>query len=95
MPSDKDEQWKVVTEYGVMTYQCGLTAGESVRLRRDLMIRQHTGEVMHVIPAGQIWTVLTGSRHDPGIVWFRKPNGSRHTWDDEEGLFDWFERIEG
>ena len=74
------------------TYGCGLSAGDRLRLRRDLPIRDHKGRPTGVVHrAGEIWTVLTGDPLEPGIVWLRQPDGERHTWD--ETVLDWFERL--
>lgn len=88
-------EFRLITQYGVPSYACGLKAGERVRLRKALVIRDASGRPTgEVHPAGEEWTVLTGSAQDPGVVWFLEPNGERHTWDDSYGIFEWLERIE-
>ncbi|MEM8672240.1 MAG: hypothetical protein AAGG48_32295 [Planctomycetota bacterium] len=75
----------------VSRYECGLIAGQQVVLRKDLVIRDHTGSATgKVHPAGETWHVLAGVRSD-SVVWFRQPDGSRHTWDDDaESISEWF-----
>ena len=91
----RKRSWKLVTEYGVESYACGLRAGERVELRRPLHIHDHTGAPTgKVYPAGEVWTVLSGSKDDPGVVWFRQADGERHTWDDDAAQIDeWFNRL--
>lgn len=87
-------KWKLVTEFPIAEYRCGARAGESVRLRRELPIYDHksqpTGAVHRV---GEIWTVVRGSAEEPRVLWLHEPNGSSHTWDDDAGFWDWFERV--
>jgi hypothetical protein len=93
--TDKKPEWRLVTQYGVESYQCGLKKGDRIRLIEDLVIRTYdevpTGEVQK---KGEIWTVLPGSKEDPGIVWLRQPDGERHTWDDDESIFEVFEVLD-
>lgn len=78
-----------------VTYGCGLRPGDRVRLRKDLVIRDHlnrpTGEV-HV--KGEVWTVLPdccGLHHD---LWLEQPDGSPHTWDDsKDTVREWFDLV--
>jgi hypothetical protein len=92
--SNKRKKWRLVTDYNVTHYQCGLTAGDHVLLRHDIIIRDRnevpTGEIYH---AGEIWMVLHGSSDDPGVVWLRQPDNQRHTWTDDETIYDTFERV--
>lgn len=75
-------------------YACGLRPGDRVRLLRDLVIRDHrnrpTGD-MH--PKGEIWTVLPDSCSTRRDLWFRQADGELHTWDDDQSVSDWFERV--
>ena len=88
MPAD---EWKLVTEYGLSPYPCGLVAGSKVRLRKDLAIRDHanqpTGRVHH---RGEIWTVLSGVKEEPDVIWLQQADGERCTWDDKS-FDEWFE----
>jgi hypothetical protein len=87
--------WKLVTEYGVTSYACGLRAGDRVKLKKPLTICDHSGTPTGVVyPAGEVWTVLSGSKEDPGVVWFRQSDGERYTWDDDAAQIDeWFVRL--
>lgn len=89
-------KWKLVSEYAVGTYACGLRAGDVVELRKPLVILDHAGAPTgEVHPAGERWTVLPGAADSPGVVWFREPDGSRHTWDDDPSEIQaWFRRLE-
>jgi hypothetical protein len=76
---------KLVTEYPIRRYKCGLVAGDLVRLKVDLVIRDHRGRKTGKIhPRGKIWRVLTGSKEKQPVVWFRDDSGGRHTWDDNK-----------
>lgn len=76
----------------ILRYKCGLAAGQHVRLKKDLKIRDHKGKFIGKIhPAGEEWIVLPGITSDP-VLWFRQPDGKRHTWsDDSESVEEWFE----
>ena len=85
-------KFKLVTEYPVQDYRCGLRAGDRVRLKHDIIVRDHLGKPTGVIHrAGEIWVVLSGAAEDPAIVWLRQPDGKRHTWDDAPSIFNIFE----
>ena len=89
-----NDEWKLITEYNVENYKCGLKAGDLIRVKHDIVVRDHndkpTGDIHK---AGEIWTVLYGAEEDPGVVWLRQPDGERHTWDDTESIFDTFEKV--
>lgn len=89
-----NEQWRLIGEYDVAEYRCGLRAGDRVRLIRDLEIADHIGApTTEILQSGGIWQVLHGSRHDPGTVWLRQPDGQRHTWSDDDSIFEHFARV--
>ncbi len=89
---DKPE-WKLVTEYVLRDYPCGLSAGDMLRLRKDIVVNDHRQKPTGVVyVAGGLWTVLTGTQQEPGVVWLRQPDGDRHTWDDSD-IFEWFEKV--
>jgi hypothetical protein len=91
----KKHEWKLIYNYDVTNYQCGLEAGDVVRLKKDLHTSRGDGTPTGIYPAGQIWRVLSGASEDPGVVWFRRPDGDRHTWDDDaSSVFEWFEKVE-
>ncbi len=87
--------WKLITDYTVNEYRCGLRAGERITLRRDLKIRDHkgrfTGEIMR---HGEPWVVLPGTAEDRGTIYLLQPDGKRHTWNDDDSVFTFFERTE-
>jgi hypothetical protein len=78
----------------ISEYKCGLVAGQRVRLKKDLIITTQDGAPTDkVYRVGEEWVVLPGITTDP-VLWFGKPDGSRHTWNDDKALVDeWFERI--
>lgn len=87
------EKFRYHDTYDVGTYHCGLKAGQLLRLRADLPLVDHLGNVTNVIKAGSTWTVLPGCSTDPGVVWLQEPSGERHTWDDDASIFEKFEIV--
>ena len=75
-------------------YACGVSSGDRVRLRKELVVRDWRGK-----PTGkrhstsEVWTVLAGNPAEPGTIWLRQPDGEPHTWDDRD-FWNWFERVE-
>jgi len=88
-----DDKFLPVCTFTVQQYRCGLRAGEHLRLIRDLNIEDDEGRVPRIIPAGTIWEVLTGAVEDPGALWLEQPDGELHSWDDDESIFETFERF--
>lgn len=87
------DEWKLVTEYSLLRYPCGVAAGERIRLRRELVIRDHAGlPTGPVLAAGEVWTVRPGNVNEPDTIWLCEPSGHAHTWD-AASLWDWFERV--
>ena len=88
------DTFHAVTEYPVTDYQCGARAGDQVRLRHDIVVRDHddtpTGEVHR---AGEVWTVLCGSVEQPPVIWLRQPDGQSHVWSDDSDFFASFELL--
>ncbi len=90
----KSEEWKFISEYSILKYACGLRAGQKLRLKRDINMTDSRGRPTGVVHrAGQIWTVLPGSKEPPIVVWLRQPDGESHTWDDNRSIFETFEII--
>jgi hypothetical protein len=87
----KKTKWKLITDYPVTKYSCGLVVGQYLRLRKDLIVRDPEGKIVKTIKAGEIWEVIPGSTEPPLDVWLRRPDGQRHTWEDSESIFDTFE----
>ena len=90
----KETKWQLVSDYPITEYKCGVRAGDRVRLRRDLVVRDHKGKPTRTHPAGEAWTVLSGSSVPPLDVWLKQPDGERHTWSDDDEFWNWFERTE-
>jgi hypothetical protein len=88
-------KWKlrVPTKRNRITrYKCGLVAGQLVRLKKDLVIECDGVPTGTVYRAGEEWVVLSGIGSDP-VLWFRRPDGERCTWDDVAASVDeWFEK---
>ena len=81
-----------VDTFDVLTYECGLKAGESVKLKDALPVEDANGQVVREIPKGAVWTVLSGSSQDPGCLWLAEPGGEAHSWDDDSAIFEVFDR---
>ncbi len=89
----KKPAWKLVTEFPLTTYACGLRAGESVKLKKDIPLKQAGKLTGKVLKKGGIWQVLAGSKEKPVVVWLRQPDGRIYTWDDDPAIFDYFTRL--
>ncbi len=80
------------TEHGLLDYPCGLHAGDRLRLKITLTVKDHEGQPTgDAHEPGEVWTVIAGSLAEPDVVWLRQPDGDPHTWDAED-IFDSFER---
>jgi len=86
-------KWKLIVDYPVKKYACGLVAGQRVRLRENIEVKELNGTIVEIIQAGEIWEVIPGSDEPPVVVWLRRPDGQRHTWDDSASFFDTFDVI--
>ena len=78
------EDWKLVTadQMTLEEYACGVKAGDILRLRSDLHIRDSHGQPTDKIqPAGEKNVVLFGNRDEPDVIWLERPDGEQHTWD--------------
>ena len=91
--SMKKPAWKLVTEYPVATYACGLRAGERLELKKDIVLNQSSKPTGQRLKKGGVWQVLAGSKEKPVVVWLRQPDGKTHTWDDDLSTFDSFSRL--
>lgn len=88
------DTYKLVTEFPISEYRCGARAGERVRLRRELAVRNsHNRPTGKTHAVGEIWTVVRGAAKDLRVLWLHEPDGTSHTWDDDQGFWDWFERV--
>lgn len=81
------------TEFPVVEYKCGLKAGDKVKLIRDLVITDDYGlPTGKVYAKGEIWTVQPGAKSETAAVWFRRADGNLHTWDDNESIYNTFQK---
>ena len=86
-------KFQLIGDYPITEYKCGARAGESVRLRRDIVTVDHKGNPTGVVHhKDEIWTVLSGSVEPPVVVWLKQPDGKRHTWSDDDDFWITFER---
>jgi hypothetical protein len=87
------DSYRLVEDYSVRSYPCGLTAGTSLRIKREIRVTDHkdkeTGKVYSV---GEVWAVLPGVEAEPDIIWLRQADGERHTWDAHD-ILDTFEVV--
>ncbi|MCW5552841.1 MAG: hypothetical protein KIS67_11865 [Verrucomicrobiae bacterium] len=91
-----EQKWKLVGVYPIKHYACGLVAGQMVRLLKDVVARDTVGqETGTVFRAGEIWEVVSGSDEPPIVVWLRRSDGERQTWDDTPSIYDYFEIVTG
>ena len=86
-------EFRLVTEYGLTDYPCGLSAGTRLRIKKEIVTRQGNAPTGVVYPVGETWTVLNGVVDEPGIIWLRQADGESHTWDAED-ILDTFEKID-
>ena len=88
-----EAKWKLVTDFAVNEYRCGLHSGDRVRLKSDIIVRDTRGKPTGTVhKKGEIWTVLHGSKDDPGVVRLLQADGRLHFWDDEATIFDQFDK---
>lgn len=80
----KREEYIPVKTFNISKYQCGLKAGEYVKLKTDLALYE----------ADEVFEVLSGAEEDPSCLWLRDFAGEHMSWDDESGIFEFFERID-
>ena len=88
------DQWKSITDYPVIKYSCGLSAGDRVRLRKDIIDTNNLdAPILPSLKMDQIWEVIPGSDVPPIVVWFRRTDGERHTGDDAASIFEYVELL--
>ena len=90
---DKSHGFRIHDTYTVEVYKCGLKAGQNVRLKNDLVCRDHRGTVTETIKAESVWLVLNGCSTDPKVVFLQQPDGEPHTWDDDPSIFEFSELV--
>ena len=82
---------RFVSKYPVKKYRCGLMLGDRVMLRKRVVVKDHLGKPTgKVWKKGEIWSVLQGTK---GVVWFRRPDGEVHTWDDDQSVYEVVKKI--
>jgi len=87
-------KWKLIVDFPVKKYACGLVAGQRVRLRKNFQVKDPDGTIVGLVhKAGEIWEVIQGSKEPPIVVWLRRPDGEQHTWEDSASIFDFFEIV--
>ena len=90
-----EDDYVPINVFDVEKYRCGLAAGDKVKLRVDIPVRDSEGQPTGgVHSAGEIWTVLSGSSQDPDALWFRQSDGELHSWDDDPSIYDTFEKMD-
>ena len=91
----KRVSFRLISNFHIHSYACGVKAGDILRLRHDIVVRDHTGSATGCkFSAGEFWKVLPGSKDDAGIIRLMQPDGKLHTWDDDASLFDVFEVVQ-
>jgi len=87
------DSYRLVEAYALKAYPCGLVAGSSLRIKREIRVTDHKGkETGKIYSVGLRWTVLPGVEAEPDIIWLRQSDGERHTWD-AHNIFDTFEVV--
>jgi len=88
------QDWRFVKDSNVEEYQCGLCAGDLVRLRKDIAVVDHNRRPTGVVyKAGEVWIVTQGFAEEPGVVWLRQHDGEPHTWNDSPSIWEQFEKV--
>jgi hypothetical protein len=55
--------------------------------------RPHQRGLPSVTSASDLRGVLTGAIEDPDALWLEQPDGELHSWDDDERIFETFEKF--
>ena len=82
-----EDEYIPVQVFTIEEYRCGLRTGDRLVLRRNPPGDGAAREI------GGVWTVLTGSPQDPDTLWLRQPDGELHSWDDDESIFVYFDKV--
>ena len=87
-------KWEFISDYPVTEYKCGLRAGDKIKLKQDIIVQDHNGKPTgEIYPKEEIWTVLPGANEKEIVVWLMQADGKRHTWDDDDTIYEDFEVI--
>ena len=73
-------------------YECGLKAGQTLRLKNDLECRFTEGD--RILRKGSLCRVMNRVSPDPGVVWFSLSDDSIITWYDDLSIFESFESVD-
>ena len=84
------KNWQLTGPYQV--YECGLKAGQRLRLQNDLECRFEEGD--RVLRKGSLCQVSNRVSPDPGVIWLSFSNGSIIPWYDDRTMFEHFERVD-
>ena len=84
------KNWQLTGPYQV--YECGLKAGQRLRLQKDLECRFEEGD--RVLRKGSLCQVSNRVSPDPGVIWLSFSNGSIIPWYDDPTMFEHFERVD-
>ena len=89
-----NDEYVTIGRFDIETYRCGLSAGDHIRLIKDIVIQDADGKPTgNIMARGDVHTVLKGSSDDPLSLQLRKPDGEFHTWNDDEKVWDDFRRV--
>ncbi len=73
-------------------YECGLKAGQTLRLKNDLECRFTERDRM--LRKGSLCRVLNRVSPDPGVVWLSLSDDSIIPWYDDQSIFEYFESVD-
>lgn len=73
-------------------YECGLKAGQTLRLKNDLECR--FTERNRMLRKGSLCRVLNRVSPDPGVVWLSLSDDSIIPWYDDQSIFEYFESVD-
>ena len=73
-------------------YECGLKAGQRLRLKNDLECRFTERDRM--LRKGSLCRVLNRVSPDPGVVWLSLSDDSIIPWYDDQSIFEYFESVD-
>ena len=78
---------------GAWGEECGLVAGEKLRLKRVPPVESDDDSTHNDYSVGEVMEVLMGSNLDAGSVLLERSNDAMVSWDDCERIFEDFERL--
>jgi len=84
------KNWRLTSRRQV--YECGLRAGQTLRLKNDLECR--FTERNRVLRKGSLCRVLNRVSPDPGVVWLSLSDESIIPWYDDQSIFELFESVD-